>query len=186
MLHMGWVPIICEWCDYCVVSNAALTVSASVSGKMKQWTRLPTMRSGWGHHIGIAFFIFKFCVALICLCVCACMWRRGCEGQRTTFESWFSLTAVCVPRIKFKLSSFTASTFSYWAILPVPQSLYYHILIKYNNDVFIIYFPVLTIIIFPTNPLLTSTLMPFLMYARFNELHWGPLSSGSVWPSFLP
>lgn len=42
---MGWVPIICEWCDYSTVSNAALTVSAGVCGEMKQWTRLLTLRS---------------------------------------------------------------------------------------------------------------------------------------------
>lgn len=43
---MGWIPIICEWCDYSTVSNAALTLSASVRGKMKQWARLLTVRSG--------------------------------------------------------------------------------------------------------------------------------------------
>lgn len=188
MLHMGWVPIICEWCDYCMVSNAALTVSASVSGKMKQWTGLPTVRSGWGHHIDTAFFIFKFCVALICLCAYACgyMYVKT-WGQRATFKSWFSLTAMCVPGLNSGHQAFQQAPL---ATEPVPQSFYYHILNKYHNgiqyDVFVIYFLILTIISFLTSPLLTSTFMTFLMYARFNELHRGPLSSGSVRPSFLP
>lgn len=67
---MGWVPIICEWCDYSTVSNAALTISASVRGKMKQWSRLLTVRSEdtsqaqLPSSLNFALHIFT------CLCAC--------------------------------------------------------------------------------------------------------------------
>lgn len=87
----------------------------------------------WEHHTNTAFFIFTSGTALVCLYVCARVSPHEHEGQRITFETWFSLTTMCVTSIKFGSSCFSASTFSCWAILPIPQSFYHHILIMYNN-----------------------------------------------------
>lgn len=56
-----------------------------------------------------------------CLYVCARVSRHEREGRRITFETWFSLSTMCVASIKLGSSCFPASTFSCWAILPSPS-----------------------------------------------------------------
>lgn len=111
--------------------------------------------------IGTASFIFKFCVACIYVHVHVdtCLSWYECEGQKTACECQFSLTLVWVLRIKFRSSSFPASNFSCWAILPVLQSFDYHILVIDNNGSL---FRTLSSQIVPFWLL---TFMPFLMRA---------------------
>lgn len=136
----------------------------------------------WGHLIGTAFLIFKFCIARIYMYVhvdTRLLWCE-CEGQRMACECRFSLTTVWVARIKFRSSGFFQQ--APLATEPSCQS---------SSPLIISYWLYTTMgfcscIIFPASSLLISAFMPFPMNTRFGELHRGLFSSGSVQSSFLP